>query len=830
MPRRKNCFFPSKKIDFPPFGWYNINIYNYAVCAGARELLLPLPVLHPRTHGLPPAGEAPSAFAAVNFIMEEKKPTQELLLNMPLTEAELAKVRALETEGHPWLFAVIGGISIKSEFCRSALLVSDTDIVTYEFDTGHTGQRVQFRDIENAQNKRMYGNAILRLTMKDGNINNIFRYTFTVNTVCEAAAGFINNIREGLPTEEAFGYVRAVYEKQLSVCPKCGRTLSSPGVECIHCANKKAVASKLIKYITPDWVRIVISVILSVGTTALAMIPPLLNQELIDNILPGNKKQELLWVVLALVGIQIVSHLIGFIRGTMLRRVGDRVVMRIRNDVYEKAQYLPMRFYDKTSTGSVINRISGDSATIQSFMLRISQEVVVQFFTMIGIIVIMLIKDWRLTLLSLIPVPLVVIGSRIFGKKIRPFYLRSWRRWTAVTSVLTDTIPGIRVVKSFTNEKNATKRFSAKNQEWYDTDAKAAPVLHLFPAAVGTFISLGSIMIWWFGGMMVINQGATVFGGKMTAGLLTAFISYASMFYNPVNFFANLNDSYQNALASAERILDILDAEPEHDFGKGNILPEMKGRIEFRNVNFSFDRTKKTLKNINLTIEPGDIVGIVGTTGAGKSTLVNLFLRYYDHYDGDILVDGVDIRRIDLQYYRGQIGYVQQEPLMFHDTIFNNIAYGIDNCPVERVLQAADIANAHKFIVRQPDGYDAVLGERGVGLSGGERQRVSIARAVLRNPSILVFDEATASVDSETEHLIQEAIERLISGRTTIMIAHRLSTLSRANKIVVVDNGEIIECGTPEELLALKGKYYRLVEIQSMSEKLLAAKAEHHFD
>ncbi|MBO7360737.1 MAG: ABC transporter ATP-binding protein, partial [Clostridia bacterium] len=280
----------------------------------------------------------------------------------------------------------------------------------------------------------------------------------------------------------------------------------------------------------------------------------------------------------------------------------------------------------------------------------------------------------------------------------------------------------------------------------------------------------------------------------------------------------------------AERILDILDAEPEHDFGKGNVLPKMEGKIEFRNVSFSFDRTKKTLKNINLSIEPGDIVGIVGTTGSGKSTLVNLFLRYYDSYDGEILVDGVDIRKIDMQYYRGQIGFVQQEPLMFHDTIFNNIAYGLPDCPVERVLQAADVANAHNFIVRQPDGYDAVLGERGVGLSGGERQRVSIARAVLRNPSILVFDEATASVDSETEHLIQEAIERLIAGRTTIMIAHRLSTLSRANKIVVVDNGEIIECGPPDELLALKGKYYRLVEIQSMSEKLTAAKAEHHFE
>ena len=521
----------------------------------------------------------------------------------------------------------------------------------------------------------------------------------------------------------------------------------------------------------------------------------------------------------------IMTHLIGAVRGTVLRKAGDRIILNLRNDVFEKAQYLPMRFYDKTSTGAVINRISGDSNTLLGFMLRITQEVVVEFFKMIGIIVVMLIMNPRLTLLSLIPVPLVVIGARIFGKKIRPFYLRIWRRWTAVASVLTDTIPGIRVVKSFTNEEGAAKRFKKENQEWYNTDASAAAILNAFPAIVNTLISIGSVMIWVFGGRMVINGSA-----ELTPGLLVSFISYASMFYGPVNFFANLYDSYQSALASSERILDILDAEPEHDFGKGHVLPGIKGKIEFKNVSFSFDRTKKTLKNINLTINPGDIVGIVGTTGSGKSTLINLFMRYYDHYDGEIYVDGVNIKDIDMQYYRGQIGFVQQEPLMFHDTIFNNIAYGIENCPVERVLQAADVANAHEFIVRQPDGYDAVLGERGVGLSGGERQRVSIARAVLKNPSILVFDEATASVDSETEHLIQEAIERLISGRTTIMIAHRLSTLSKANKIVVVDNGEIIECGSPEELLAAKGKYYRLVEIQSMSDKLTRAKAESRFD
>ena len=740
---------------------------------------------------------------------------KELLINTVLNEEEMKRLRSREDPAFPYLFAIVGDISIKSEYCRNVLLVSEKRIDTYELDTDHFGRSVALDEIVSTQNKRMYGNAIFRLTLKSGETVNIFRYTFSVNALSEAAAGFIQAISDGVSVDEAYDCVKAVYEKQLSVCPKCGRTLSSPGATCIHCASKKKVVAQLGKYLIPEWKQLVFSVLLAVASTALSLVPPLLTKSLVDDILPNKDAQKLLYVAGGLVLLHILTHAIGAVRGTILRKSGDRIVMSLRNDVYEKAQYLPMRFYDKTSTGAVINRISGDSNTLRAFMLRITQEVVVEFFKMIGIIVVMLIMNPKLTLLSLVPVPLVVIGARIFGKKIRPFYLRIWRRWTAVSSVLTDTIPGIRVVKSFTNEEGTVDRFKKENQDWYETDAKASAILNIFPAIVNTLISIGSVVIWIFGGNMVISGSA-----NLTTGLLVSFISYASMFYGPVNFFANLNDSYQAALASAERILDILDAEPEHNFGKGHVLPEIKGKIEFKNVSFSFDRTKKTLKNINLTINPGDIVGIVGTTGSGKSTLINLFMRYYDHYDGDILVDGVNIKDIDMQFYRGQIGFVQQEPLMFHDTIFNNIAYGVENCPVERVLQAADIANAHEFIVRQPDGYDAVLGERGVGLSGGERQRVSIARAVLKNPSILVFDEATASVDSETEHLIQEAIERLISGRTTIMIAHRLSTLSKANKIVVVDNVEIIECGSPDELLAAKVKYYRLVEIQSMSDKL----------
>lgn len=753
------------------------------------------------------------------------------LTNQKLEEKQIRTIVEISEKDEPVLFAIVGEISAKANYSCNVLLVTKAHLFTYDFGSETVSKKVAFSDISELYTKRMYGNGMLRAKKKDGEVLDIYRFTFAVAPLCDAVVQYVTEIHDGdASVEEALSAVSATFEKHLSICPRCGRTLSAPGVPCISCMNKGKLFKKLGKYLRPQLPVLVVSVFISILTTVLALVPPMLTKQLVDDILPNTKRDLLLAVAFSLIGVHIVHYALAGIRGYMLRICGNKIVAAIRCEVYEKAQHLPMRFYDKTSTGSVINRISGDTATLQAFMLRITQEVVVQFFKLVGIVVVMLCINWKLTLFSLFPVPIVAIGSRIFRQKIAPFYRRIWRRSSAVTSVLTDTIPGIRVIKSFTNEKNSTKRFEECVEDWRENDSKAGKILHAYPAIVNCLMACGSVIIWGLGGDLVMKGIETNTVGTISVGLLVSFISYATMFYEPVNFFANLSDSMQNAMASAERIMDILDAEPEHDFGKGNTNADIGGRIEFKNVSFSFDRTKKVLKNINLTIEPGDIVGIVGTTGSGKSTLINLLLRYYDHYEGTITVGGVDIRKIDMQYYRSHIGYVQQEPMMFHDTIYNNIAYGDNTFSVDEIINAADIANAHEFIVRQPDGYDSVLGERGVGLSGGERQRISIARAMLRNPKMLVFDEATASVDSETEHLIQEAIEHLISGRTTLMIAHRLSTLSKANKIVVIDNGNIIECGTPQELMEQKGKYYRLVQIQSMSDQVAASRRQENFD
>lgn len=746
-----------------------------------------------------------------------------LLSNKQLPNDISQQVEELLNAGEKPLFALVGDLNLKGKYGVSAIVVTENRL--FAFDEYYSGGHriIDISKIESSKVKRMYGNAVLILEV-DGISKEVFRFTYAIASLVDGASQFLEDVAGGSDPLQEVEKVEANFQKTKSFCNKCGRALSSPGADCINCSSKGKLVKKLSKYILPDKKLLIFCLFLSLITTAMALTPPYVTKLLVDEIIPQSDIQRLLRMVLTLFCIYIVQYSIGAVRGHLMRVAGHRTVTRLRNDIYAKAQYLPMTFYDKTSTGSVISRVSGDTNTLQAFMLRITQEAVVQVFLMVGIIVIMFVLNWKLTLLSLTPVPIVVLGARYFGKRISPIYRRIWRRWAAVSSILSDTLPGVRVIKSFTSEERAIEKFNNYNNEWLKEDIRASLLANIFPNAVTFFVTCGSLLIWGMGGMWVIE------GDNITLGVLVSFISYASMFYGPVNFFASLNDGYQNALTSAERILDIIDAEPEQNFGKGNEVKRFKGKIEFRNVNFSFDKIKKTLSNINIVIEPGDIIGIVGTTGSGKSTLVNILMRYYDNYEGEILVDDINIRDIDLQSFREKIGYVQQEPMMFRDTIFKNIAYSNPNATVEEVIHAADVANAHSFIAKLPDSYDTMLGERGVGLSGGERQRLSIARAVLKNPSMLIFDEATAAVDSETEHLIQEAIERLIRGRTTLMIAHRLSTLRKANKIIVVDKGEIIEFGSHNELMELKGKYFKLIEIQSMSEKIRQNKEAENFE
>ncbi len=764
--------------------------------------------------------------------------------NKPIPEGAKSIIEKMTEDGEEVLFAIVGDLTKNGRYAETALLFTKDKVVSYDGKPGES-KAYLFSDMQDVEAKRMYGNATLSAQMPDGKREVFFRYTYSIAALCDAAALFISHVRDGENIFDEKAIMGVAFERILSVCPRCGRTLLNSGAECIMCRSKKKIIKKLSSYVLPQLKTIILCIMLSLFTTALALVPPIITGFIVDEVFPSgggssfvplkllkntigggvnNEKLVLAVLIIGLLGVYLLEHIVASIRQYLMRSVGDKAVAALRNDIYRKAQHLPMHFYDKTSTGSVINRVSSDSATLQQFVLRITQEAVVHFFQLIGIVVIMMVLNPVMTLLSLIPVVFIVFFTRIFSKKIRPYYHRIWRRWASVVSTLSDTIPCVKVVKSFTGEERTAKKFEEKNNDWLKMDLKIGKLATMFPHVTAFLVSCGSLFIWAYGGTQVLDGN-----DLYSAGLIVSFISYASMFYNPVTFFANLSDSFQGALASTEKILDILEAESESQ-AKSHVVPDkLKGKIEFLHVSFSFDRTKKVLDDVTLTINPGEVVGIVGTTGSGKSTLANLLMRFYDSYSGEILVDGHNIKNFDLTAYRSQIGYVQQEPTMFSDTIFNNISYSNPDATVDEVIHAADIANAHGFIARQPDAYDTMLGERGVGVSGGEKQRISIARAVLMSPSILIFDEATAAVDSETEHLIQEAIDRLIEGKTTLMIAHRLSTLRRANRIIVVDGGRVIENGSPEELLAKKGKYYKLVQIQSMAQDTEKMKAEERF-
>ena len=769
--------------------------------------------------------------------------TEYLLKNKPLPKGAASLIDKIKNEHGRILFTIVGDLKKNGKYAETALIFTEKTVTAYDADDGESTTYL-FKDMNDVRSKRMYGNATLSAVMPSGKREIFFRYTYAVAALCDAAALFISHINSGAPLSEELAVMEVTFERALSVCPKCGRTLLHPGAECIMCRSKVKIVKQLTSYVKPEVKKLIFCIVLALITTAMALVPPTITGFIVDAVFPsgggsssigplnaiasalgGDAAKILVVMIILLFSTYVLQYGIGIMRAYCFRQIGNRSVARLRTDIYRKAQYLPMSFYDKTSTGSVINRIASDSANLQNFMLRITQEAVVHLFQLVGIVIIMLTLNPTLTLFSLIPVLFIAVATRIFSKKIRPFYRRIWRRWSSVFATLADTIPCIKVVKSFTGETRSSKKFEDKNAEWLEMDRRIGKLTTAFPQIVSFLVTCGSLIIWGIGGSKVIAGEP-----GYSAGLIVSFISYAAMFYNPVTFFANLSDSFQSALASTEKILDILEAKPE-THAESHIVPgKLKGKIEFLHTSFSFDRTKKVLDDVTVTINPGDVVGIVGTTGSGKSTLVNLLMRFYDGYSGEILVDGHNIKNFDLSAYRAQIGYVQQEPQMFSDTIFNNIAYSRPDATVDEVIAAADVANAHGFIARQPDAYDTVLGERGVGVSGGEKQRISIARAVLMNPSILVFDEATAAVDSETEHLIQEAIDRLIAGRTTLMIAHRLSTLKRANRIIVVDNGKVIENGSPEELMALKGKYYKLVQIQSMTQDAERMKKEERFD
>ena len=472
-------------------------------------------------------------------------------------------------------------------------------------------------------------------------------------------------------------------------------------------------------------------------------------------------------------------------------------------------QALSLEFFDRKGTGWVMDRVTSDTANLQDFITEGLQEFLRDVMTLFVIMTIMFIMNWSLALMTLLPAPLIVVLTVFVFRKTRRLWHAIWRKRSRMATLLADVIPGVRVVKAFNQEEREIERFDDRNRDFMRTSVRAHRIFAAFHPAVSFITAMGFVMIWGYGGYQAIV-------GTVTLGTLIAFISYLWRFYGPLNNLSRLSLRLQRAATAAQRVFEVLDTQPSIQITGGpRHMPQMQGRVTFKHVTFGYEPDTPVLKDLNFTVEPGEMIGLVGPSGAGKSTTINLLCRFYDVNDGSIEIDGIDIRDVAPGSLRSQMGVVLQETFLFQGTVSDNIAYGTPDTELEDVIWAAKAANAHDFIVRLRDGYDTMAGERGQRLSVGERQRISIARVILKDPRILILDEATSSVDTETEAAIREGLDRLIQGRTTIAIAHRFSTLSNADRLIVLDKGQIVEIGSHEELMATEdGLFRRLCDMQ----------------
>jgi ATP-binding cassette subfamily B protein len=639
------------------------------------------------------------------------------------------------------------------------------------------------------------------------------------------AAQLIEKMRQELAGVEQAAAIGIRRKRSRARCERCGRVLPPGSDTCPACVNKGKVLIRLLGYLGPYWKLSLLSLLASIGLTALALTPPYLMRLLIDEVLTPRKNAHLLFVITGiLAAVHLVRLAVGAGRDWLNSWLGQRVYFDLRTQIYRHVQRLSLGFYDRKQVGGVLSRITSDAGTLHYFLVGSAQNLLIHTLTVVGIAVMLFAMNWRLALIVLMPTPLLIVGTFWFGRRVRVVYRRYWRLISSINSLLVSTISGARVVKSFGQESREVGRFEDRSDEFRNTSLAAARLSVIYYPSMALITVVSSILIWLVGGQQVLK-------GTLSLGMLTAFTSYMWQFYAPISVLCEINNVLQQTATAAERVFEVLDTEPDVPESANAItLERIEGHIEFRDVCFSYDEAEALeplLKQINLVVQPGEMIGLVGASGSGKTTLVNLLLRFYDPTSGQVLIDGHDLRDVKLRCLREQMAVVLQEPYLFKGTIAENIAYGRPDATRDQIIEAARAANAHNFIIKFPDGYDTEVGERGGRLSGGERQRVSIARALLNNPRILILDEATASVDTETEKQIQEALEQLMKGRTCFAIAHRLSTLRMATRLVVLDGGRIAEIGTHEELIAKEdGIYAKLVKIQTEMAKSIAPPAE----
>lgn len=565
---------------------------------------------------------------------------------------------------------------------------------------------------------------------------------------------------------------------------------------------------RILSYIKPYMHRLIFAMFCTIMAAAGNLYIPWIIKDMIDEVLADKNGTMLNWIAASIIAIFVVRGLFWYGQNYLMSYVGQSVIIDIRAAVFKKLQRLSVSFYDKNKTGTIMSYVTNDVNALQSAMVENTIEMITEGFILIGSVVAMIYLDWRLTLFTVCTFPVVLWFMEFFGKKIRKTGGRIQECTADITSVLQESVASARVIKSFVREDYEVDRFDVENRANFRANMKNAQLMATLTPVVELVAAIGVTMIIWYGGNNVIN-------GTITAGSLVAFLTYAVNISNPIKRLTRVIGNIQKALAAAQRVFMIIDMPEEiAESRAAKQLPEVSGKVEFQNVSFAYDDKGNVITDLSFSVKPGEVIAIVGPSGAGKSTIANLLPRFYDVNKGDIKIDGHSVREVTLDSLREQVGIVPQETMLFNGSVYNNILYGRLDATKEEIEAAAKVANAHDFIMQLTDGYETKLGDRGVNLSGGQRQRIAIARAILKNPRILILDEATSALDTESERVVQEALDRLMVGRTSFVIAHRLSTVKNADKILVLEKGNLVESGTHDELLALDGLYAHLYKIQ----------------
>lgn len=698
-------------------------------------------------------------------------------------------------------------LTFEGNFGKRYLVVTDREVRIEDVHRAALHQ-VALSDIESARNEPLTGGGRLEITTKSGAIVPLISYSMTLAAKFSEAARGIEQLARGEP-------LNINLKKELLRCEKCGRLLPEKDGVCPACVNRGKTLLRISRYMLPYKKHAVALALLSLATTLLNLLPPFIQGRMIDEVLTTHRNLPLLWQLVAgWVGVLVVASAVNITRDRLVAFLGGNIAADLRASVYRAIEFLQLTYFDKKQVGAIASRVTSDTDRVWGFLVEGVPYFMLNGLTLIGVASFLFWTNATLAAAILAPIPIIVgIGIKFWRPMAQMFY-KVGQKWARFHTHLNESLNGIRVVKAFAKEDLEYDKFLRRNHELRDTGVHADTRWFTIFGGMMFFTSLGSVICWAVGGYMVYSR-------QLTLGEFYRIFALLALVYGPLQWFAAINNWFSRAMAGADRIFEIIDMDKEAYAAKGIDKP-IEGRVTFEKVRFGYDKSNPVIKNMSLDVQPGEMIGLVGKSGAGKSTTINLICRFYEPDAGVIEIDGRDYREYDLQSLRNQIGVVLQEPFLFNGTIAENIAYGKPGATFDEVMEAARAANAHDFILAKPEGYDTMVGERGAKLSGGERQRVSIARAILHDPRILILDEATSSVDVETEKKIQEAIQRLIEGRTTFAIAHRLSTLRNASRLVVLEKGEIVEVGTHAELMERKGVFFDLVETQTKVSEIIA--------